>query len=127
MTGLIILLVTAVTIVTCFKAYYSIKLLEKDRDAWTRMQQAEEEKRRRVDQEAKPMNRHELAKEMAAAVKEDAFKFLDRTCDDMGEYISREKAERVFTGALGRIIRTTVLLTCAEVAAERIFIRPSEN
>jgi len=41
------LLVVAVTVVTCFKAYHSVKLLEKDRDAWTRMQQAEEEKRRR--------------------------------------------------------------------------------
>jgi hypothetical protein len=47
MTVLIVLLVIAVTVVTCFKAYHSAKLLEKDPEAWSRLQQAEDEKRRR--------------------------------------------------------------------------------
>ncbi len=47
MTGLIVLMVIAATVVTCFKAYQSVKLLEKDPEAWSRMQQAEDEKRRR--------------------------------------------------------------------------------
>jgi hypothetical protein len=47
MTGLIILLVIAVTVVNCFKAYQSVRLLEKDPEAWSRLQQAEDEKRRR--------------------------------------------------------------------------------
>ncbi len=47
MTGLIVLVVIAVTVVACFKAYQSVKLLEKDSEAWSRMQQAEDEKRRR--------------------------------------------------------------------------------
>ena len=47
MTGLIVLVVTAATAVNCFKAYQSVKLLEKDPEAWSRMEQAEDEKRRR--------------------------------------------------------------------------------
>jgi hypothetical protein len=46
MTGLIISLVIAWTLATCFKAYQSAKLLEKDPEAWSRLQQAEDEKRR---------------------------------------------------------------------------------
>ena len=44
MTGLIVLVVIAATVVTCFKAYQSVKLLEKDPEAWSRMQQAEDGK-----------------------------------------------------------------------------------
>jgi hypothetical protein len=47
MTGLIVLVVIAVTVVNCFKAYQSARLLEKDSEAWSRLQQAEDEKRRR--------------------------------------------------------------------------------
>jgi hypothetical protein len=47
MTGLIIVLVIAVTVVNCFKAYQSARLLETDPEAWSRLQQAEDEKRRR--------------------------------------------------------------------------------
>jgi hypothetical protein len=39
--------VFAVTVVNCFKAYVSAKLLEKDRELWSRLQGAEDEKRRR--------------------------------------------------------------------------------
>ena len=47
MMPLIVLVVIAATVVTCFKAYHSTKLLEKDPEAWSRLQQAEEDKRRR--------------------------------------------------------------------------------
>jgi hypothetical protein len=47
MTVLIVLLVVAITVVNCFKAYHSVKLLEKDPEAWSRLQQAEDEKHRR--------------------------------------------------------------------------------
>jgi hypothetical protein len=39
--------VVAVTVVTCFKAYHNTKLLEKDPEAWSRLQAVEDEKRRR--------------------------------------------------------------------------------
>jgi len=34
-------------LLSCFKAYQSVKLLEKDQGAWERLQQTEDEKRRR--------------------------------------------------------------------------------
>lgn len=47
MTVFMVLVVIAVTVVTCFKAYHSTRLLEKDPEAWSRLQQAEDEQRRR--------------------------------------------------------------------------------
>jgi hypothetical protein len=73
------------------------------------------------------MTGNELAKRIAGAGKEFAFKFLDRTFDDMGEYVSREEAERIATEALGTIIRAAVLVTYEQLAADHIFTKPSEN
>jgi hypothetical protein len=47
MTLLFVSVVIAVTVVKCFKAYYSTKLLEINPEAWSRLQEAEDEKRRR--------------------------------------------------------------------------------
>jgi len=47
MKELLFLLVIGLIVLSCFKAYYSAKLLEKDAEAWERLQQVEDEKRRR--------------------------------------------------------------------------------
>jgi hypothetical protein len=46
MTTILVVIVIGCVVVTCFKAYYSARLLEKDPEAWSRLQQAEDEKRR---------------------------------------------------------------------------------
>jgi hypothetical protein len=46
MTAILVTIVIGFVVVTCFKAYHSVKLLEKDPEAWSRLQQAEDEKRR---------------------------------------------------------------------------------
>jgi hypothetical protein len=47
MTEILLAVVVGCVVVACFKAYHSAKLLEKDADAWERLQKVEEEKRRR--------------------------------------------------------------------------------
>jgi hypothetical protein len=88
MTGLIVLLVIAVTVVNCFKAYQSVRLLEKDPEAWSRLQQAEDEKRRR--------RQDMLGKTLAGG-----WRMLCGYKDDGGEEDEKER-ERVEVGGRPR-------------------------
>ena len=47
MAGFLLLMILGLTVVNCVKALSSVRLLEKNPDAWSRLQQAEDEKRRR--------------------------------------------------------------------------------
>jgi hypothetical protein len=47
MATALLAVVVGVVVLACFKAYHSVKLLEKDPEAWERLQKVEEEKRRR--------------------------------------------------------------------------------
>ena len=47
MTEILLVLVIGVVVVVCFKAYHSVKLLEKDPEAFERLRGVEEERNRR--------------------------------------------------------------------------------